>query len=307
MLLGPVAWSSKDLRLLDLGRSNDYTPGMTGWVDLVRVIAATLLAGVVLSSCHSADPGVARRVIPTALGEERDLIEVEAYYFSVPEGFGFKEGQKSPGIAGTYPGDVGARLVKSLARRRGFDQSKISPLTGREVPGKPMELLLMREFIFPTEYQSAVVGKAGPDGISPVTPATPIEFEKRDLGTFLKVLPRPLADGKLKVTIDLKRVLFLGFVNYGEPITAKTKGAFGREVEVVVSENRIEMPVFDVKRTQAELRVDDGDFIALSGFRPEERGEMPNFTPSNPAQPEFSGRDFVALVRIRTVRQGGRR
>jgi hypothetical protein len=101
--------------------------------------------------------------------------------------------------------------------------------------------------------------------------------------------------------LDLERGSFLGFVNYGSPIKAKRKGAFGREVEVVLTENRIEMPVFDVKRVTSTVQVNDGDFIAVGGMRPGESSKDPRFAPWKDGSPEASAKNFVALIQVKAV------
>ena len=261
-------------------------------------VLTVLVVGACVSSC-APDGGQGSRVqIQTGIEKSSEVVEVNAYYFSAPESFSFTKGQKEPGVAGTFSREVGEKLVKSLSRRPGFRKSKLAPFSGKEVTGKEVEISLVREFIYPSEYDPPVIGEAGDDGIAPVTPATPVTFDKRDLGTFLKTTTKPSEDGKLKVSIDLKRTIFEGFVNYGTPITTKGKGMLGKEVDIVVTENRIEMPLFDVRTAKAEILVNEGDFIAISGFYPIERGELENFTPANADEPEFSGENFVALIQV---------
>ena len=164
--------------------------------------------------------------------------------------------------------------------------------------GQRGELKLTREFIYPTEYQPPVLGKVGADGIHPVTPATPTKFESKNLGVVLKYRAKRTEKGMIDIELDLERGCFLGFVNYGSPIKGKRKGLFGREVEVVLSDNRIEMPVFDVKRFNSRVTVRDGDFIAVGGMMPAKAPEDSRFQSSKGVAPESAGRNFVALIQV---------
>lgn len=55
-------------------------------------------------------------------------------------------------------------------------------------------------------------------------------------------------------------------MNYGSPITTSVRGLFGRLVDVVVTENRIEMPVFDQKRLASKVSLQSGHYLALGGL-----------------------------------------
>ena len=128
-----------------------------------------------------------------------------------------------------------------------------------------------REFIYPSEYSapqfpksSGVVG----GGVStfPVTPASPTSFETKMLGLTCEFTPN-LATGKnigLEIAIDHSH--FLGFVNYGSPIMAPATKAFGFSTPIVVTENRIEMPLFRTHRFNSSYTIPPGHVVALIGL-----------------------------------------
>ena len=58
------------------------------------------------------------------------------------------------------------------------------------------------------------------------------------------MLPTFDTKDQLALKVQLKHCRFAGFINYGSPIKSPARGLFGRSVSVVVTENRIEMPVF---------------------------------------------------------------
>mgnify|MGYP001825844910 CR=1 FL=1 len=97
----------------------------------------------------------------------------------------------------------------------------------------------------------------------------------------------------------------LGFVSYGSPVTAPAKNAFGKPVDVVITENRIEMPVFDTRRIASTVTLKDGHFLALGGLSPDSSrnletrlvrdGHHSAFTPAEQEDTLF------ALIRVTSV------
>lgn len=260
------------------------------------VMSCGLACASMLASCGTGN-GIEPVRMPVAKAAAGEL-EVRAYFFTTPEDFGFGARQQEPGVAGTYSAEDGEALVKSLARRRGFELFEKAPARSAAKAGEKKELKVVREFIYPTEYGPAVVDKDDEGQIQSATPATPMEFETRELGVVLGYSAKRVAGGKIEINLDLKRSSFLGFVNYGKPITAPAKGLFGRKVDVTLTENRIEMPVFDVKRLQTAVRVSDGDFIAVGGFIPNPSPRQRGFESWEGESPETAGRPFVALIQV---------
>jgi hypothetical protein len=269
------------------------SPWMLAWVGVA-------CAGG-LASCGMPDAGMDRVSVPVARQTTKPDVAVKAYFFTAPDGFGFVKGQQQPGVAGTYAAEEGEKLATSLSRRKGFELLQDKPLVSAARPGEKRELKVTREFIYPTEYKPAVLGKVIDGRLQSATPATPVSFETKNLGVELGYRAKRLPDGKLEVELDLERGSFLGFVNYGTPIKTKGKGAFGREVEVVLTENRIEMPVFDVKRMNCRLQVNDGDFIAIGGMMPGEPLKDPRFSSWKGGSPESTRKNFVALIQVKAA------
>ena len=135
---------------------------------------------------------------------------------------------------------------------------------------------MIREFIYPTEYDPPEipnqVGSTGggffPGGVGatiPVTPATPTAFETRNTGVTLEVDPVLGAD---EFTIDLSLspevVEFDGFINYGTPIFSGGTNAVGQPV--LLTSNRILMPVFSTRKVTTQVTIWDGQTIAIGGL-----------------------------------------
>jgi general secretion pathway protein D len=155
--------------------------------------------------------------------------------------------------------------------------------------GQKATIEIIREFIYPTEYEppelpnsvgtsqfgngGIVDGQVGGGTMSsfPVTPATPTAFETRNTGVTLEIEP---TIGDNDFVIDLRFVPeiveFEGFINYGSPIQSGGTDALGNPITVVVTENRIEMPVFSTRRVNTSLTIYDGYTVAVGGLMRED-------------------------------------
>jgi general secretion pathway protein D len=171
-------------------------------------------------------------------------------------------------------------IMRGLAQKKGADIMTAPSVTAR--PGQKATIEIIREFIYPTEYEppelpnqvGATGGLGGGGtgaGIFPVTPATPTAFETRNTGVTLEIEPNV---GANDYVIDLRFapeiVEFEGFINYGSPITSPASDAFGNPVTVTITENRIEMPVFSSRRVSTGITIYDGHTVAVGGLMRED-------------------------------------
>ncbi len=196
----------------------------------------------------------------------------------------------APGILG-LTGVFGAAEIKmmmrGLALKKGTDLMTAPSVTAKS--GQKATIEVIREFIYPTEYEPpelpTSVGSSfstgggvldggligGSSSGFPVTPATPTAFETRNTGVTLEIEPNI---GENDFVIDLRFVPeiveFEGFVNYGSPITSPGTDALGNPVSTVITENRIEMPVFSVRRVTTQLTIYDGYTVAVGGLMRED-------------------------------------
>ncbi|MDP3851543.1 MAG: type II and III secretion system protein [Luteolibacter sp.] len=163
-------------------------------------------------------------------------------------------------------GDV-QMIMRGLNQKKNVDIMAQPSTVTRS--GQASTVQIIREFIYPTEYEPPelpnTVGLTG-GGSFPVTPATPTAFETKDLGITLEVLP--VADSSrhyVDITINPSFTNFDGFVNYGSPINASTTGLLGPE-SVQITENTILMPIFSNRKAATQLTVADGATIAIGGL-----------------------------------------
>ena len=149
-----------------------------------------------------------------------------------------KSGQRANGFSGRtmlYPSEFDPPQIPQNFGAGG--NINIDPNTGQLIPGQAQSNSL------------------------PVTPAMPNSFTPRDLGSTIEVEPTVGDDG-YSVDLNLSVVFseFLGFINYGTPIT---------NGDIVLTENRIIQPVFSKTAAATQVLVYDGQTVAIGGLREE--------------------------------------
>ena len=164
-------------------------------------------------------------------------------------------------------------LMRGLDQKKGVDIMTAGSTVTRS--GQASSVRAVREMIYPTEYEppelpqnnnnpAIAIGPGGAVSVASsstptmVTPSHPTAFEKRDVGIVLEVTPTADTDKRfVDVTLNPSVVDFDGFVNYGNPIYANS---------VLLSTNRILMPVFSTHRLATNLTVADGATIVMGGL-----------------------------------------
>ena len=158
---------------------------------------------------------------------------------------------------------------------RGLSQKKaLDVVTAPKVvvkSGQRAKIESGQELIYPVEYDPPELPQevgAVAGGIFPVTPSHPTTFEMRPLGFTLEVDPVISSDNStVDVTLAPEFVEFLGFVNYGSPITAAGTDALGSPTQIVVTENQVLMPVFSSVRETLSATIYDGATLVIGGLR----------------------------------------
>ncbi|MEM7385685.1 MAG: type II and III secretion system protein, partial [Verrucomicrobiota bacterium] len=189
------------------------------------------------------------------------------------------------GIAGMLTDPQFQVVMRGLSQKKGTDLLSAPKITTKS--GQRGRIEVIRELIYPTEYDppelpqqvgSDIVGGGGDGGEGgggvssfPVTPANPTAFTTRSTGVTMEVDPQIGPDGyTVDLTLAPEVVEFDGFVNYGSPITATGTNQNGQPIQVVITENRIEMPVFSTRRVTTAVTVWDGHTVAIGGLMRED-------------------------------------
>ncbi len=183
------------------------------------------------------------------------------------------------GVTGLFSDGQVQVIMRGLAQKKGTDLMTAPSITARS--GQKATIEVIREFIYPTEYEPPELPQGGGGGNNGgvggqaaaliATPATPTAFETKNLGVTLEIEP---TIGENDFVIDLRFlpeiVEFEGFINYGSPILSPGRDIFGNAVSSVITENRIEMPVFSKRSVNTSLTIYDGYTVAVGGLMRED-------------------------------------
>jgi general secretion pathway protein D len=177
-------------------------------------------------------------------------------------------------------------VIRAISQAKGTDFLNAPTVTTRS--GLPARIEVIRDFIYPTEFDppelpnsvgSNSIGGGGGGGLLspasistfPVTPANPAAFDSKPVGSMLEVEPVVSADKKLvEVNMDITHREFIGFVNYGTPITSGAVDGLGRPTSVIITENRIIQPIFETRHLKSSTSVYDGQTLFVGGLLGEE-------------------------------------
>ena len=270
------------------GGTRGNQPGRTGG-DFISPVDGTNVAGVpvvgeravnsniVTSGLRSGDQAVNRNSIDAILNNPNRASQRNSV---------------APGImalTGLFSDGQVQMIMRGLAQKKGTDLMTAPSVTARS--GQKATIEIIREFIYPTEYEPPQIPQQFGGGIQggigggigggiaggnqgggfPVTPSTPTAFETRNTGVTLEIEP---TIGVNDFVIDLRFVPeiveFEGFVNYGSPIQSTSTDALGNPVTNTLTENRIEMPVFSTRRVNTALTIYDGYTVAVGGLMRED-------------------------------------
>jgi general secretion pathway protein D len=192
------------------------------------------------------------------------------------------------GIAGIFTNPQFQVVIRALSQKKGIDLMSAPKVTTKS--GNAATIKMIREFPYPSEFDPPQVpentggmssGSSG-NGDQPtvqmigglVTPATPVEFERRDIGVTLQVEPQVGADN---YTIDLSLspevVEFDGFVNYGSPVIGPRydpslilAGDLSGIGTFTITPNTMNQPIFSVRKVTTSVTIWDGQTVALGGL-----------------------------------------
>lgn len=187
------------------------------------------------------------------------------------------------GLAGVFTNPQFQMVIRALSQQKGVDLMSAPKVTTKS--GSKATIKVIREFPYPTAFNPPQVPPpvTTPQGPPPagvvvtsgaVTPSTPSEFEKRNLGVTLEVEPQVGADNyTIDLTLSPEVVEFDGFVNYGssingpryDPASIATGNPSGI-TPFVITPNIINQPIFSVRKVNTSVSIWDGQTVALGGL-----------------------------------------
>lgn len=218
-------------------------------------------------------------------------------------------------IAGIFTDPQFGMVIRALSQRKGVDLMSAPSVTTKG--GQPATVEVVREFIYPTEFDPPQIptnvgggGGGGTTGGSsqaiPVTPTTPTAFEMRPVGVRMEVDPVIGENGSIDLNLLPEVTEFDGFINYGSPIYSVTAAhtvvdaIFGTITNIPASKaeltpNIINQPIFSTRKVKTSVTVWDGQTVALGGLIREDVQDVEDKLPVMGDLP-FVGRLFRTEV-----------
>jgi beta-lactamase regulating signal transducer with metallopeptidase domain len=209
------------------------------------VVGAFGLAG--LSACRKAEPVVPKQIL------------IMSRFVSIPMDSpvlaeagltldGNKSGLQSLGILNEEHAN---NLLRKLSQQKGVNLMSAPSVTTRS--GQKATVEVVREFIYPTEFDPPRQATK----TEPLIPTTPTAFEMKPVGVRMEVVPTLMEGGNIELGVAPEVTSFEGFMEYGSPITHEGK---------VVSENKIQQPIFHTMKTTASFVVEPGQSVVFGGL-----------------------------------------
>jgi len=156
---------------------------------------------------------------------------------------------------GILSADQASALLKKLSQQKSIDLMSAPSVTTKS--GQQDTVEVVREFIYPTEYEPAK--QLGKD--QPVIPTTPTAFEMRPVGVRIELNPTLLEDGSIDLTLTPEVTSFEGFMDYGKSIEKP-----GDVSGAVLTENKIQQPIFHSLKTTTTVTMQPGQSIVFGGL-----------------------------------------
>jgi general secretion pathway protein D len=188
-------------------------------------------------------------------------------------------------LAGIFTNPQFQVVLRALNQQKGVDLVSAPKVT--VTSGRKATINITQKFPYPRDYSPPTVVQATTPGqIQPANPATPTSFETRNCGVQLEVEPTVGPDGyTIELSLSPQITEFLGFVNYGTPISsiATVYSRVGRVVlgtqSVFLTANIINQPVFSVRQVDTQVTVYDGQTVVLGGLVREDVQKVQDKTP----------------------------
>jgi len=191
-------------------------------------------------------------------------------------------------LAGVFTNPQFQVVLRAINQQKGVDLVSAPKVTVQS--GIKATINITRKFPYPRTYSPPQVPQSQGGGVNPATPATPTDFETRNVGVQLEVQPTIGPDGQ---TIDLSLspqiTEFQGFVNYGTPIqtiapiyqggTNAFNGVVSGTKTIVLTPNLINQPVFSVREVTTQVTIYDDQTVVLGGLMREDVQKVQDKTP----------------------------
>ena len=166
-------------------------------------------------------------------------------------------------------------LLQKLSQTKGINLMSAPSVTTRS--GQKATVEVTREFIYPTQFDPPK--QATQD--QPFIPTTPAAFQMKPVGVRLEVVPTIGYEDGIELSVAPEVTTFEGFIDYGTPITQAGK---------VVSENKVQQPIFHTLKTTAGFHLKSGQSVVFGGLG------SPDSDPLTSHHPKMRDLDSAALT-----------
>jgi beta-lactamase regulating signal transducer with metallopeptidase domain len=246
---GAQAMRQRLANLVQTGRGRLGYSGLQKLALLLPMLAVAFgLAG--LTACRKAEPA------------RQAMILVRSRFISIPvDSPVLKEtglaldGSSNLQNLGILSAERADELLQKLSQQKGIDLMSAPSLTTKS--GQKATVEVVREFIYPTEFEPAKQLEKG----QPVIPTTPTAFEMRPVGVRMELNPFLKEDGSIDLTLTPEVTSFEGFMDYGKSIEKQ-----GDASGAVLTENKIQQPIFHSLKTTTTVTMQPGQSIVFGGL-----------------------------------------
>lgn len=173
--------------------------------------------------------------------------------------FGAKGSASVPGaaITGIFTDPEFQMVIRALNQKKGADILSMPRVTARS--GQRALIEIIREFRYPNQFTPQDAGGY----------VWPKEFETRNKGVTLEVLPEIAEDGRIELFLTPQVVDFLGFVNYraGRPAQpAASKDAVASLLKPTPFARVINQPIFSKRKISTSVVLESGQTALIGGM-----------------------------------------
>ena len=203
----------------------------------------------------------------------------------------------APGIlslTGIYDSGSFQMIMRGLSQKQGVDVMNAPSLVltpGMDVSPAPQSdvheyiedqdnssrIEIVRRFIYPSAFDPPQIPNNTPNNnnnnnnggssVPVAAPSNPTEWVTEEVGLVMVLMVQPeLSDNIVRFGRFIVRVVdFEGFINYGSPIISGIASTSVIET-IVLTDNRIDQPVFSRKMVNTSLALYDGYTVAIGGM-----------------------------------------
>ncbi|MEM7010344.1 MAG: hypothetical protein AAF585_02570 [Verrucomicrobiota bacterium] len=154
-------------------------------------------------------------------------------------------------------------FIRGVNQQSGVDLVSAPSVMTR--PFQDAKIEVIREFIYPTEYEAPAIGEQMENGIPPITPLNPTAFSTRAIGATLAVEPFLLEDGSLQLHLRPEVSGITGMLDFSQAIHQLDVGPLGKPRLIQITKNECINPVFESVAIDTKVRITDGTTVLVGG------------------------------------------